>query len=292
VTAEPIAEVIADIRAGRVRHHVADPIVNAFLLDRAQREQPVVDASAIYKSMLDRATTTGVNLYGDFPTTVSPWDDALIAYVNTHENVWVLQVHQEPWSEARQWDTDNEVDWGRVRWLVETSMWIGGRGGRGRKLATQGPLRLLQHAVYEDGSPADMHWLSMLPGPDGGELWEMPSVVLNASLNFLACSNVEVAEPKRPFPLRQRLRKTRVQVQEIVVRPPGKRRQSTGSPRAVDALDTPLTSVRGHFSHYGEQYGRGLLFGKLAGKFWIPAHARGQGEAEQRDYMLKPESAA
>jgi hypothetical protein len=156
---------------------------------------------------------------------------------------------------------------------------------------TQGPLRLLQHAVYGDGSPADMHWLSMIRGQDDESVWEMPTAVLNAALNFLACSNVEVAEPKRPFPVRQRLRKARVQVQTIVVRPPGKRRQSSGVVRAADGLDVPLSSVRGHFARYGVE-GRGLLFGKYSGKFWIPAHARGQGDTEPRDYVLKPGSAA
>lgn len=288
MTAEPIAEVIADIRKGRVVHQPGDPLVNAYLLARATSAQPVVDTTAIYASLQERATTVGVNLYEDFPTTVSPWDDALLAYVNTHGNVMVMQVHQESWDDARRWETVNEVDWDRVRWLVESTLWIGGRDGTGRPVATHGPLRLLQHAVYDDGSPADMHWLSMTTAPDFGSVWEMPTAVLNASLNFLACNNVEVAEPKRPFPVRQRLRKTRVQVQTIVVRPPGKRRAAAGPARPMDALDAPLTSVRGSFGHYGPKYGTGLLFGRLEGKFWRPAHVRGVGEAEPRDYVLKP----
>lgn len=292
MSAEAIAGVVADIRTGRVHQPVRDPIVDTLMLDRARQPQPVVDATAIYTSMLDRATTAGVNLYSDFPSTVSPWDDALVAYVNTHGNVMVLQVHQEPWVEARRWETPNPVEWGRVRWLVETAVWVGGRSGTGRRLESQGPVRLLQNAVYDDGSPADMHWVALLGGAaQDPAVWEMPVVVLNAALNFLACSNVEVAEPKRPFPVRQRLRKTRVQVQTIVVRPPGKRRGLSGEARPMDELDTALTSVRGSFATYGSN-GRGLLFGKLAGKFWRPAHVRGGAEAEPRDYLLKPGEAA
>ena len=287
MTAEPIAEVIADIRAARVRHHITDAFINTYLSRRARLPQPVVDASAIYTSLMDRATSVGVNLYEDFPSTVSPWEDALIAYVNTHGNVMVLQVHQEPWEESRQWETGNTVDWSRVRWLLETSVWLGGRAGDGKPIETSGPLHLLQYAVYDDGSPADMHWVALL-GSDNQEPWEMPTAVLNASLNFLACSNVEVAEPKRPFPVRQRLRKTRVQVQTIVVRPPGKRRGSAAGARPMDQLDVPLSSVRGSFGRYGPQFGTGLLFGKYAGKFWRPAHVRGVGEAGSKDYVLKP----
>jgi hypothetical protein len=292
VTAEPIAGVVADIRARRIQHQIRDELVNTYLLDRARLPQPVVDASAIYMSMLDRAVSKGVNLYEDFSSTVCPWDDALLAYVNTHGNVMVLQVHQESWDEARQWDTHNDVDWARVRWLVETSIWVGGKNGHGEPIRTSGPLHLLQNAVYDDGSPADMHWVALL-GRDDQEPWEMPTAVLNAALDFLACSNVEVAEPKRPFPVRQRLRKSRVQVQTIVVRPPGKRRAgSSATGRPMDELDSVLTSVRGSFGRYGPQFGTGLLFGKYAGKFWRPAHVRGAGDGEPRDYVLRPRSAA
>jgi len=78
------------------------------------------------------------------------------------------------------------------------------------------------------------------------------------------------------------MRQTKVEVQAIVVRSPGKR--TAGGMRAVGAGDTPLTSVRGHFAHYGPAYDRGLLFGRLAGKFWIPARAVAGGG----DYVLRP----
>jgi hypothetical protein len=290
VTAEAIAAVVADLRAGRVAHLTRDHAMNTALLARAQQPQPVVDITAIYASVVERATSVGVDMYGDFPTATSPWDEALFAYVNRHGNVMVMQVHQEPWTDDRRWETGNPVEWDRVRWLVEATIWHGGRGGDGRAVPTGGPVRLLQHAVYDDGSPGDMHWVALSRAGESTEVWEMPTVALTAALNFLGCSNVEVAEPKRPFPVRQRLRKTRVQVQTIVVRPPGKRSQRGGSGfRPVDELDVPLTSVRGSFGHFGEQYGRGLLFGKLSGKFWRPAHARGAGEGGQKNYVLKPD---
>jgi hypothetical protein len=290
MTAEAIAAVVADIRKGRVRHLADDPIVDTVLLGRAQKPQPVVDATAIFRSVEDRMGA-GINLYEDFPSAVSPWDDALLAYVNSHGNVMVLQVHQRQWDETRQWDTANPVDWSRVRWLVEASIWGGGRSG-GKAIPTVGPLWMLQNAIYDDGTPADLHWVALTTRGVPEEAWTVPSVVLNAALSFLSCSNVEVAEPIRPFPVRQRLRKQRVQVQTIVVRPPGKRRAHTPAvARPMDELDTQITSVRGSFATYGSN-GRGLLFGKFAGKFWRPAHVRGGAEAEPRDYVLKPGAAA
>jgi hypothetical protein len=54
-------------------------------------------------------------------------------------------------------------------------------------------------------------------------------------------------------------------------------------------VGVPLTSVVGHFARYGVD-GRGLLFGKYAGRFWIPQHARGKKElgVNVNDYDLKP----
>jgi hypothetical protein len=277
--AERIAAVVADIRAGRVQHKVDDPFINRTLLDRIRAPQPVVDVTAIYAGLLAREQ---VNLYDDFPSCVSPWDDAILAYVNHHGNILAMQVHQNPWGDIQRWESQNPVDWDRVRWYVETSLWVGGRDGTGKPCPTSGPVHLLQAAVHEDGRPADLHWTA-LTGKRNDGIWEMPQAVLNAALNFLGCSNVEVALPRHPYPVRRRMRQSKVEVQAIVVRPPGKR--TAGGVRPVGDGDTPLTSVRGHFAHYGPAHDRGLLFGKLAGKFWIPARAVGGFGG---DYVLRP----
>jgi hypothetical protein len=296
IVSEDIAAVVAEIRAGRAQHHRAlSPDVAAILLDRARTVQPVVDATAIYKGLVERSATVGINLYDDFPSVVSPWDEVMIAYVNRHGNVMVMQAHSEPWRAELRWDTPNDVDWDRVRWIVEASVWVGGHDGTGRLLKPRGPVRLMQHAVYDDGAPADMHWVAMIPGDgENPDVWEMPTAVFNAAFNFLSCSNVEIAEPIRPFPVRKRLRQTGVTVQTIVIRPPGRRTAAAGSrdARRVDELDAPLTHVRGGFKHYGARYDRGKLFGKLEGKFWVAAHARGKtGEGVVRDYVLHPDPA-
>lgn len=293
--AEAIAAVVADIRAGRFVRQAADAKLTGTLLSRVrEKKQPVVDATAIYLALVKRSLGPGINIYDDFPSVVPPWPESIVAYVNGSGNVIVMQAHLQEWETRLRWETINDVEWDRVRWLVEASVWIGGRDGTGAAVPTTGPVRVLQHAVHDDGSPADMRWISLVHRPqfDDSSVWEMPVAVFNAAFDFLACKNVEIAEPRRPFPVRQRMREKRVQVQTIVVRPPGKRRWAAGGGPAVqpfDAHDTPLTSVRGRFNHYGERYGRGLLFGKYEGRFWIPAHVRGAGDGfEQKDYVLRP----
>lgn len=309
MTAEPIAAVVADIRAGRVNHPAAfdEPgiISSLKLLEQAQVPQPVVDCTAIYDGYLKAGK--GVALYDDHPSIVPPWENAFLCYVNRYGNVTALQVLRVDWDGSTpsraNWHTENEVDWSRVRWIAETTIWIGGRAGDGRYVPTSGPCHLLRHAIHEDGSLADINWVALMHkrgltgeshaiGDPNMEVWDTATVMVGATLNFLGASNVDVAEPARPRPQRRRLARTGVQVQTIVVRPPGKHRAKSAVARPIGADEALLSPVRGHWARYGEQFNRGLLFGKYSGKFWVSGHVRGAGEAEPKDYVLRPGRAA
>lgn len=115
----------------------------------------------------------------------------------------------------------------------------------------------------------------------------MAHLVLLGALNFMNCRNVELVEPTWERHKRKRLARLGVKVHTISVFPVG--RSVRSGPKVQDAGGgLPLSSVVGHFAHYGPEYGRGLLFGRLAGRFWIPQHARGakeHGESEV-DYRL------
>lgn len=306
MTAEPIAQVVADIRAGRVQHPAAfdrpGAELSARLLTCAQQPQPVVDCTAIFNTQ--RVAQT-VALYDDHPSITPPWDNALLCYVNTFGNVVCLQAHRKDWDGStparKDWFTDNEVEWQRVRWVTETAVWVGGVSSDGTVLPTSGPCHMFRHAIHDDGSPADINWLALMArrGRFGSHgtladanqaMWDAALITLGASFNFLGAVNVDVAEPARPRPLRRRIARTGVQVQTIVVRPPGKRRGKSAVARPIDTLETVLSPVRGHWSHYGPAFNRGLLFGKYAGKFWVPAFARGSAEHGEirRDYILQP----
>jgi len=53
-----------------------------------------------------------------------------------------------------------------------------------------------------------------------------------------------------------------------------------------------LHSVRGHWAQYGSE-GKGKLFGKYEGEFWIPSHERGDPSLGQvkSTYVVKPQEA-
>jgi hypothetical protein len=316
MTAEPIAKVIADLQAGRVErmggtaflkgvmansgndkalsllddHKVPDKYNQGlfdFTLSRAQDPNTVViDATDIYESLTD--TPKPVYIYEDHPCIAPPFESMAVCYVNQHENVIVMHANAWTLEEAGkagipQWETAQPVEWDRVKWILETFIWIGGKGG-GTPNPTCGPVHSWRFAIYENGEPADLSWVQLVPEYPM-ERWDMAHLVLLGALNFLACNNVEVVDPQRPRGERRRIERTGVIVKTINVFPPGKRTQS-GS--AGTGGSVPLSSVRGHFSAYGPEYGRGLLFGKISGRFWIPQHARGSkeyGETEH-DYKL------
>ena len=312
MSADEIARVIADLRGGRQRRLLlaepSNPALQSQADEIAALSGPTVDATAIYDSLVARDDPVAV--YEDHPCIAPPWDSATICYVNEHENVIAmtlcagtledgyrdmsrtdviadLNTGRQRGSQPEPWEPAEPVDWDRVRWLITALVWVGGRS-HGRHCPTGGPAHLWKFAVYDDGTPADLHWVHIVPDYPM-ERWDMAHLVLLGALNFCNCRNVELIEPRRSRAEARRIARTGVQVHTINVFPSGK---SARAAKAEGAMGTPLTSVRGHFSCYGPDYGRGLLFGKYAGRFWIPQHARGDaavGESKA-DYVLRSEA--
>jgi hypothetical protein len=250
----------------------------------------VVDATAIYRSLADNPKP--VYLYEDHPCIAPPWMNAAICYANEHGNVIVMQstATELAKNERRElWEPADPVEWDRVRWAVDTCVWIGGHSkALGGSFQTAGPVHVWRSAVYENGEPADLHWVQLVPEYPL-ENWEMAHLVLLGALNFMNCRNVELVEPTRERHERKRLTRLGVRVHTISVFPVG--RSTRNGPKAAGTGGgVPLTSVAGHFAHYGPEYGRGLLFGRLSGRYWIPQHARGAVEHGQSeaDYRLVP----
>ena len=70
----------------------------------------------------------------------------------------------------------------------------------------------------------------------------------------------------------------------LTVRPPGAKLDAP----AQDIGIIPRHVCRGHFAEYGEQFGKGLLFGKLSGRFYVPPHLRGDKKngVVEKDYKI------
>jgi hypothetical protein len=313
MTADAIANVVSDLRTGRVR----------LLYDKDEKEKPnsvelayraaqlwlnrdytVVDCTKIYHSLLEKDEP--VYLYEDHPSIMSPWEEAAYCYVNEHGNVIVMGTTTRSYEHSNEeqrramdtlseivrtesqtpWEPAEPVEWERVKWIANTFIWVGGRSPETGPIQTSGPVHMWQYAIYESGEPADLHWVHVFEAYPM-ERWDMAQIVLLGALNFLNCRNVSIEEPKRSRAERRRIERTGVRVHEIMVTPTGRSTRSA-SPESTGIM--PLTSVRGHFAHYGPKYGKGLLFGKLEGRFWIPQFARGDAEhgEHEHSYALDP----
>lgn len=318
MSAEAIARVVADLRAGRARNLLTaarSPFAGeqvgghsdlfGVALAAARMDAKVIDATTVYRRLAEQERA--VWLYEDHPCIAPPFPRFDVCYRNEHGNVVVMCAvaidHRDGKDDGTKADTTDTfekgrgvtqpprwapaqpVDWDRVRWTVDTFCWIGGRGG-GVVFPTGGPAHLWRFAVYDDGEPADLHWVQLLPDYPR-ERWDMAHLVLLGAMSFLSCRNVELVEPRRDRAERRRLARTGVSVHELAVFPVGRSTRRQGD--KVDGVGVPLTSVRGHFASYGPAYGRGLLFGRYEGRYWISPHARGDRDhGEHRtDYHLE-----
>jgi len=297
MSAEAIAKVVADLKARKVLVMDRSPEGKklALLAAKLVDDPVVVDASLIYVTEADKNEM--VRMYEDHPCITPPWSEALVAYRNEHGNVVAMHISTEPHdSDKQQWEQynpDDPVEWGRVKWISHVFLYVGGEGTAPgddgpKAFPTSGPMHLWRFAIYDDGSPADLNWVQL--GVDYPmQNWDMAQITLLGALNFLNCRNIELVEPRRPRAEARRIQRTGVRVSEINVFSMGKQYGANDSgPRSGG---TPLTSVRGHFVNYGPEYGKGKLFGKYSGRFWVPQHARGSkehGEVEQK-YKLIPD---
>ncbi len=288
MSAEEIAGVVADITSHRV--NVLDPSEHgkrlALFASNMVKSPVVVDATLIYESLAENPKP--IFMYEDHPCITPPWPEMAVCYRNEHGNVVVMHVTTEEFKGGTPpWDPDkpDPIEWERVKWISHVFVYV---GGKGRSFSTNvvssfpttGPMHLWRFAIYEDGEPADLSWVQIDPNYPM-EKWDMAHLVVLGSLNFLNCSNVELVEPQRPRAEARRIERTGIKVSVINVFGLSKRSEANSKGQGGGIA---LSSVRGHFATYGPEYGKGLLFGKLSGRFWVPQHARGErdkGETEQ-----------
>jgi hypothetical protein len=293
---ETKARVVGNLRSNNVDNPAAERVrwaagqdreINGALPVETLREAVQVDIQAVYDRWM--MTTKGNDLYE--MNLAPPWFNAIMLYTNETGNAWAMHMvgadmTTEAWAgeyrDSIAWQPqppgDHIIDWDRVRWVYSVQVYIGGVGrsewdGPVRRVKTIGPLMIWRFAIYEDGEPADVNWTHLVE--------EIPLHKFNNALgavtetiNMCNCVNVNVAYPTRPMPRAQRRRFERMGVRfsEIHIRPASKSYRGQGE--ALADMEMPIHGVRGHYATYGED-GRDLLFGKYAGRFWIPPHVRG-----------------
>lgn len=114
------------------------------------------------------------------------------------------------------------------------------------------------------------------------------------AISFMHCKNVKVEEQLPSRQIRRAAERKGDPIERYIVldiMPMREVLRTEGRSESV-GLQRALHICRGHFSTYTEER---PLFGKYAGRFWIPSHVRGSADAGkiEKDYRVKaPRSAA
>lgn len=109
-------------------------------------------------------------------------------------------------------------------------------------------------------------------------------------LSMLSCRNVSLADHDNdPKQVRRAIKRhggnpDSYRYHTLVVRPPGAKSDSPAQEIGI----MPRHVCRGHFSEYGPQFNKGLLFGKYSGRFFVPPHLRGDKKngVVEKDYAI------
>lgn len=117
------------------------------------------------------------------------------------------------------------------------------------------------------------------------------------ALSFMHCKNVERIAHHQPRPERRRLLKEgrHKEVEAVFytleIDPMKKVLRDEGQVETL-GLKRALHITRGHFAEYGPEFGKGKLFGKFEGRYWIPQHVKGSAEFGEirKDYSVKAPS--
>lgn len=241
----------------------------------------VVDITPIYSSWIESGDK--IDMY-ESTVMRPPWLDAVLCYAHSSGSgtvmmSYVCYLDAEQVGPELRWESDSGThafDWSDVAWLA-TFLIFAVNGQR-----AEGPMHSWRIAVDGDGRPLDIRW-QQLRHDIPRDTWDVAFGAITRALTFLNCRNVTIVEPHRPRASRRRVERALPgrAVTEIQVFPRGV--SVRGSMRQPGQGGTPLHSVIGHVAHYG-CHGRGLLFGKITGEFWIPQHARGSIEHGERDH--------
>lgn len=113
---------------------------------------------------------------------------------------------------------------------------------------------------------------------DRGQILNEMLTILWVGLTFCHCRNIVIEKVPVCRTVRRRAERNREPVVEhhhLVIEPIRKILNKEGGLTEHGDLVRAMHICRGHFAHYGEQFGTGKLFGKYEGQFWMPQHLRG-----------------
>ena len=177
----------------------------------------------------------------------------------------------------------------KMKWFYDIMMFAADR----RRIIpmarwTAGVDELGRLAKQPDGDSA--FWITTLPEDKDGPPDRIISYlhVSGLALTFLNCRNIVIlpayADKKRR---KARKRPFLARYHRLKINAVGQRRES--EPGQKTGIKRSLHIVRGHFREYGPEFGKGKLFGRLSGRFWVAARTAGDAATGivTKDYEIE-----
>lgn len=276
-----------------------------FILNRevkkAVAECPIVDTTNCEYFLKDKT----INLYKDFPCVMAPWDEfwmeyrAMSATNNPRAVGGYFTVQETSMDKPCSGDYFNTVDWVEEQTRPNTAQFVDlSIYFLQTDDSIAGPMGVFHLAIDKQGNLLEIAY-NLPPMYKYGELINVPEFMAYTlapflqALSFMHCKNV-VLETTVPNPKLSKKHAKRnggqplLKYHTIGIETMGqtirrlKGQGGTGEP-------VSLHIVPGHFAHYGSEYGRGKLFGKYEGRFWIPSHVRGNASVGEvkTDYEVR-----
>lgn len=156
--------------------------------------------------------------------------------------------------------------------------------------------------LNHDGEWDDHIWAESLPESDESRASLMAFATITLlTFTFLNCKNVIVTDNDGRHANRQERRAAERRGDPPLVTyktlqiEPMKKVLATEGDIERNGLAKALHICRGHFAEYGPEFGKGKLFGKYEGRFYVPAHVRGnadQGVVHKRYNVKTPKEDA
>jgi hypothetical protein len=190
----------------------------------------------------------------------------------------------------------DQAAWDNVRWTWRLDMYQEDHG------TIYGPLSMTHAALDRWGQLLDVTYELTVPNEELLEAVTLhPFSVFLHTLNFMQCANIRTVYVQPPEKLARKHRKRGHVKQGLVgyhvlrISPSGPAQQSRSNGNGEASGLVAFHPVRGEFHHYGDccpglHPPKGLLFGRHTGRFWVPAHVRGNPERGVivRDFELEP----
>ena len=184
-----------------------------------------------------------------------------------------------------------------ARWDMLVTLWVEQEAGK-----VAGPYGQWRMSIDECGRVVgDVNFHAPADTPYGRVLVNHVISSYNAllfpcmlALSFMHARNVRVVENRPDLKTVKRAQRAKTlpprAFRTLVIDPVKETLRRAGAEQGKTGLKRALHECRGHFAQYGPEYGRGRLFGKYSGLFWIPAHERGGTPDDRRadhDYRVK-----